>query len=79
MISFPRYRKDSDLIKRVQGRATKMIPTLKNTTYEERLRKRELSSLYYCRERGNMVECYKVTPENYDMQTIFNFDSKERE
>ena len=63
-------------IERVQRWLTKMIPALKNTSYEERLRKLNLPSLYYRLERGGMVECYKVTHGHYDMQTILSFENR---
>ena len=76
VISFPSYKKDSELLERVQRRATKMVPALKNIFFEERLRKLNLPSLYYRRERGDMVECHKVTHWHYDMQTMLNFENR---
>ena len=44
----------------VQRRATKMVPSLKNVPYEERLRQLDLPTLTYRRSRGDMVEAFKI-------------------
>ncbi len=44
----------------VQLRATKMIPSLRNKTYEERLSHLNLLSLEKHRLRGKLIECFKV-------------------
>ena len=41
----PNYRKDIELMERVQRRATKIIPTLRSQPYEERLKRLNLFSL----------------------------------
>ena len=52
----PRWRKDKLEIEKVQRRATKLIPTLKDLPYEERLRCLRLPSLNYRRRRGDMIQ-----------------------
>ena len=61
----PYKQKHKDLIENVQRRATKQIPSLKDLTYEERLRKLKLPSLSYRRIHGDMIELYKVVHEKY--------------
>ncbi len=59
-------KKDVEAIEAVQRRATKLVPTLKNLAYPERLRKLELPTLAYRRARGDMVETFKVMNCVYD-------------
>ena len=40
--------------------ATKLIPELKDKTYEERLRYLKIPSLVYKRKRGDMIWMYKI-------------------
>ena len=63
--------KDRRLIEAVQRRATKLIPQLRELPYEDRLKSLELPSMYYRRERGDMIEVYKYTHGLYDSDTPF--------
>ena len=62
----PYKTKDIEAIENVQRRATKMLPDMKDLTYEERLRKLKLPSLRYRRLRGDMIETFKIVTEIYD-------------
>ena len=55
----PYLRKDIALLEKVQRRATKLIPEIRNKPYQERLRSLDLPSLVYRRLRGDAIECYK--------------------
>ena len=74
-VTFPRFEKDKKLLERVQRRATKLIPELKDKEYEERLRILKLPSLQYRRERGDMIECYKYTHNLYKSQPPFQLNT----
>ena len=63
----PRLIKDQKLLEAVQRRATKLVPELKNMDYEDRLAKMNLPSLYYRRQRGDMIEVDKYL---HDMYTV---------
>ena len=59
-------KKDAEAVERVQRRTTKLIPSLKDLSYEERLKKLDLPILAYRRSRGNMVETFKIVNGVYD-------------
>ena len=74
VIAYPRYKKDCKLIEGVQRRATKMVPQLHKYTYTDRLKEVKLPSMYYRRDRGDMIECYKVIQNKYKIETILELD-----
>ena len=51
----PSLRKDIDLLEKVQQRATKFVPSLKNLDYHARLEKLKLTTLELRRKRGDMI------------------------
>ena len=62
----PHMKKDIDTIENVQRRATKMLPNLKDLSYEDRLKTLKLPTLRYRRLRGDMIETYKILNKIYD-------------
>ena len=56
----PHKRKYIQLIERVQRRATKLVPQLKNMSYNRRLKALKLPRLVDRRVRGDMIETYKI-------------------
>ena len=70
----PYLNKDIELLERVQRRATKMIPNLRNMPYEERLRMLRLPKLESRRLRGEMIEVFKILKgfEKVDSRQFFH-------
>lgn len=65
VVWYPALRKDKDLLEGVQRRATKIVPGLAKLSYEDRLRRMDLPSLEYRRQRGDMIETYKYLHGKY--------------
>ena len=59
----PFYKMDMTRIESVQRRATKLVITLKDKSYEDRLIALDLPSLAYRRKRGDMIMMYKIVNE----------------
>ena len=56
----PYYKKDKDLLEKIQHRFTRMLPELRNLQYSERLTKLGLWTLEERRNRADLIEVYKI-------------------
>ncbi len=56
----PRLKKDIELLERVQRRATKLVPQIRFLAYEKRLEILGLSTLSGRRERGDLIQYFKI-------------------
>ena len=56
----PMYKRQETIIENVQRRATKLVPGLKDLSYEDRLRSLGLPTIKYRRLRSNMIEMFKI-------------------
>ena len=57
------------MIENVQRRATTQLPGFKELSYSERLKKLKLPTLSFRRERGDMIELYKILNDKYDSES----------
>ena len=73
----PYYAKDIDLLEKIQHRATKLVPDLCKLPYEERLKQLHLYSLYCRRQRGDLIETFKILKNflNVDSSNFFTLSS----
>jgi hypothetical protein len=69
----PYFKKDIELIEKVQRRATKLIPSLRDKSYEDRLKILNLTTLETRRLRGDLIEVFKIFNgfDNVDYRTFF--------
>ncbi len=73
----PHHVKDIAKLVAVQRRATKMITSLRNKSYEERLARLNLLSLEKRGLRGKIIECFKIQKgfTNVDHSKMFLIDN----
>jgi len=57
----PNYKKDKELLEKVQRRFTKMIVNMDGMSYEDRLRSLKLWSLEERRNRQDLIEVFKMS------------------
>jgi len=69
----PYLSKDIETLERVQRTATRLVPQLRKFSYEERLQKLGLTTLKDRRQRGDMIEVFKLLEgfENVDYNQFF--------
>ena len=67
IIQGPHYKKDQKAIEKVQKRATKLIPSIQDLPYEERLRQLNLPSLMHRKRRGDLIQTYKIITEKINL------------
>ena len=56
----PYYKKDEDLLEKIQHRLTRMLPELRNLQYSERLNKLGLWIIEERRNRADLIEVSKI-------------------
>ena len=74
----PLLKGDIDKLEKVQRRATKIVPTLRNLPYSERLAKLNLPTLAFRRLRGDLIQVYRIMHGFTDIQPSILFDMEPR-
>ncbi len=76
----PHHAKDIAKLEAVQRRATKMIPSLRNKSYEKRLVRLNIFSLEKRRLRGKLMEYFRILKgfTNADATKLLSIDSLSR-
>jgi len=72
----PYYKKDIELLERIQHRATKLIPNIRHKPYEERLKFLGLTTLKTRRLRGQLIQGFKIIKQfdKVNPDYFFKFD-----
>ena len=75
----PNLIKDIDRLEKVQRRATKLIPNIKNKSYENRLKHMNLFSLKKRRLRGDLIQVFKILKgiDNIKSDKIFTLNENQ--
>ena len=63
----PGLKYNIDAVERVQRRATKIIPALKDLSYTDRLKSLNLETLEYRRKRADLLETYRIMNSIHDL------------
>ena len=76
----PYLIRDIDKIEKIQRRATKMIPEIRNRSYHQRLQDLDLISLVHRRLRGKLIEEFKCLNEftTASARGLFDYDLNDR-
>ena len=76
----PHTRRDIDEIERVQKKATKIIPEIRNHSYQKRLKDLKLISVLQRRLRRQLIEVFKYldTLNNVSPICLFDYDYNDR-
>ena len=76
----PFLKKDIFLIENVQRRASKIVKTISNLSYEERLKHLGLPTLKYRRDRNDVIQVYKIMNgiDKLDVNTFFKMSTDSR-
>ena len=73
----PHHKKDIDKLERIQWRAIKIIPELRDLSYESRLLQCGLTTLETRRPRGDQIEVFKIVNGCKDVDRNMFFKLKE--
>ena len=77
VIWYPLYKREALEIEKVQRRATKLVPTLKDLSYPERLQKLDITTLAYRRQRTDVLQVFRIIKDvdNIPFESFFEKNS----
>ena len=77
----PQLNKDIILLEKVQQRATRLVPEIRELDYQSRLVSLGLMSLFERRRRGDLIEVFKIMHGFYDLDRsqFFTLKSEDHE
>ena len=80
VIWYPLFKTDALEIEKVQRRATKLVPELKDLPYEERLKSLNITTLAYRRERSDMLQVFRIVKQidKIPFDTFFTLNPRNR-
>ena len=75
----PNLIKDVDRLEKVQRRATKLIPDIRNKSYENRLKYLNMFSLKKRRLRGDLIQAFKILKgiDNIKVENVFTLNTNQ--
>ena len=76
VIWFPVYKTDAIEIEKVQRRATKLIPDIRELSYPERLKKLNITTLAYRRQRTDILQVFRIIKQidRIPIDSFFEFN-----
>ena len=74
VVWYPKLKRQSAQIERVQRRATKLIYEIKECSYQERLRYLKIPSLKSRRVRGDLIQTFKIYNNMDDLDKLTFFE-----
>ena len=76
----PNFRSDIDKIEKIQRRATKMIPEIRNHSYHQWIQDLDLISLVQRRLQGQLIEVFKYLNRftTASVRGLFDYDLNDR-
>ena len=77
----PFYKGDIIAVEKIQRRATKMVPDIKQLSYEERLKELKLPSLQHRRRRGHVTQMHEILKNvvNVDKEFVLIYRIQQQE
>ena len=74
IVWYPKFKKDVYAIESVQRRATKLVGSIRDLPYKQRLERLKLPTLSYRRFRGDMIQVYKLLNNKEDLDYRIFFE-----